>query len=331
MKSKSMFRILLHSKPPEFSQPTLIADGDNDEAYETPADKRAPLIPRTNSMEFSFPTLDPKASPKKPGVSDLEAEDQDQSTPLPSPTKKYSLLVYHKHRRNQLSVSLMKTYLHVPAYELGTQPLTPQPDFHVKIVVVGDGGCGKTCLLVSYSQGEFPTLYVPTVFENYVAHVTTPEGKTVELALWDTAGQEEYDRLRPLSYPDADIFLVCYAMDSAVSLNNVKQRWFPEVLYFCPGVPVILVGLKSDLYEGGQTPIDRRVTKSVAREIGAVAHVECSAKTMFNVKTVFSMAIDTVLKKLKDPKKSKRFSAKPNDPESEVDTLGKVRRKCVLF
>lgn len=89
--------------------------------------------------------------------------------------------------------------------------------------MVGDGGCGKTCLLIVYSQNKFPEAYVPTVFENYVPIVQF-EGKTIELALWDTAGQEEYDRLRPLSYPETDIILICFAVDFPTSLGNVLDK-----------------------------------------------------------------------------------------------------------
>ena len=64
-----------------------------------------------------------------------------------------------------------------------------------KLVIVGDGECGKTCLLIVFSQDEFPDVYVPTVFETYVADIEVG-GVQVELALWDTAGQEDYDRLR---------------------------------------------------------------------------------------------------------------------------------------
>lgn len=51
----------------------------------------------------------------------------------------------------------------------------------------------------------------------------------VELALWDTAGQEDYDRLRPLSYPDTDVILMCFSVDSPDSLENIPEKWTPEV------------------------------------------------------------------------------------------------------
>jgi small GTP-binding protein len=69
-------------------------------------------------------------------------------------------------------------------------------------------------------------VYVPTVFENYVADVEV-DGKHVELALWDTAGQEDYDRLRPLSYPDSHVILICFAVDSPDSLDNVQEKVRP--------------------------------------------------------------------------------------------------------
>ncbi|KAK1839973.1 rho gtpase rho1 [Colletotrichum chrysophilum] len=128
-----------------------------------------------------------------------------------------------------------------------------------KLVIVGDGACGKTCLLIVFSKGTFPEVYVPTVFENYVADVEV-DGKHVELALWDTAGQEDYDRLRPLSYPDSHVILICFAVDSPDSLDNVQEKWISEVLHFCQGLPIILVGCKKDLRYDSKTIEELRKT-----------------------------------------------------------------------
>jgi small GTP-binding protein len=82
---------------------------------------------------------------------------------------------------------------------------------HVKLVAVGDGAVGKTCMLLAYSQNEFPQNYVPTVFENYAVKAIV-DAQPTQLELWDTAGQEDYDRIRPLSYPNTDVFLVLFSV-----------------------------------------------------------------------------------------------------------------------
>eukprot|EP00056_Hartaetosiga_gracilis_P005308 m.83477 g.83477 ORF g.83477 m.83477 type:complete len:194 (-) comp12122_c0_seq1:92-673(-) len=168
-----------------------------------------------------------------------------------------------------------------------------------KLVVVGDGACGKTCLLIVFSKDEFPEVYVPTVFENYVADIEI-DGKQIELALWDTAGQEDYDRLRPLSYPDTNVLLICFSVDSPDSLENVPEKWVPEVRHFCPGVPFVLVGCKKDLRSDpgtirelskiNQEPVSYENGASVGEKISAYSYIECSAKSKENVREVFETA-----------------------------------------
>jgi Ras family protein A len=173
-----------------------------------------------------------------------------------------------------------------------------------KLVIVGDGACGKTCLLVVFSKDSFPEVYVPTVFENYVADIEI-EGKQIELALWDTAGQEDYDRLRPLSYPDTNVVLICFSVDSPDSLDNVPEKWVGEVKHFCPGCPFVLVGCKKDLRNDPETiaklkkaklePVSMERAQLLAKEIGAVQYIECSARTKDNVREVFEVATKAAL------------------------------------
>eukprot|EP00058_Branchiostoma_floridae_P005059 XP_002590547.1 hypothetical protein BRAFLDRAFT_86227 [Branchiostoma floridae] len=117
---------------------------------------------------------------------------------------------------------------------------------NLKLVIVGDGGVGKSCLLITYNTESFPSEYVPTVFDNYCRSITV-DGTPCNMAFWDTAGQEDYDRLRPLSYPQTDIFLMCFDISNRASFENISEKWFPEVRHFCPDTPIILVGTKNDL------------------------------------------------------------------------------------
>lgn len=91
------------------------------------------------------------------------------------------------------------------------------------------------------------------------------------------AGQEDYDRLRPLSYPQTDVFLICFAVNSPTSFQNVREKWSPEVKHHCPDTPLLLLGMKSDLRDADQTSqtgSGRRAyvtpdeAKEMAKEIG---------------------------------------------------------------
>ncbi|KAJ9293642.1 hypothetical protein DTO271G3_7524 [Paecilomyces variotii] len=171
-----------------------------------------------------------------------------------------------------------------------------------KLVIIGDGACGKTSLLSVFTLGYFPT--VPTVFENYVTDCRV-DGRSVQLALWDTAGQEDYERLRPLAYSKAHVLLVAFAVDTPDSLENVKHKWIEEANERCPGVPVILVGLKKDLRED-PVAIEEMRKKSLrfvttkegsdtAAQVGARKYLECSSLTGEGVDDVFEAATRAAL------------------------------------
>jgi len=104
-----------------------------------------------------------------------------------------------------------------------------EPDeLAMKLVLVGDGSVGKTSLLVSYTTDRFPNEYVPTIFDNYLATIKY-RNNFVKLWLWDTAGQDEYKRLRSLSYPNTDVFLICFSMTDPKSFSHALNKWLPEI------------------------------------------------------------------------------------------------------
>merc|ERR1711863_128166 len=170
----------------------------------------------------------------------------------------------------------------------------------IKCVVVGDGAVGKTCLLISYTTQAFPNEYIPTVFDNYSANVQV-DGRVINLGLWDTAGQDDYDRLRPLSYPQTDVFLVCFSVVSPSSFENVKEKWVPEITHHCQKTPFLLVGTQIDLRDDAATvdklaknkqkPISIEQGDKLQKELRAVKYVECSALTQKGLKNVFDEAI----------------------------------------
>jgi len=155
-----------------------------------------------------------------------------------------------------------------------------------KLVVVGDGACGKTCLLIVKAQGTFPKEYVPTVFENHVTYVQLPEAK-VELALWDTAGQEDYAHIRPLSYDAAHVFLICCSVDNKDSFDNIKEKWVPEIKETNPKCPFFIVGCKGDMRADGGATYSLEDANGLASSLGACGYLECRARGNVGVDEVF--------------------------------------------
>ncbi|ELR24614.1 Ras subfamily protein [Acanthamoeba castellanii str. Neff] len=186
-----------------------------------------------------------------------------------------------------------------------------------KVVAVGDSGVGKTALLYAWSWNTFiggkeAADYLPTCISFNQRDVAIDQGKKVVVVPWDTAGSADYDQLRPLGYGGADIFLLCYSVVDPQSLQNLRSRWLPEVRRHCPNEPFILVGCKKDLVSDGvineesnasgaavaeeaageeeQHNVDNVDAQVMAFEMGAVAFIECSAKTFDNVDATMALA-----------------------------------------
>lgn len=175
-----------------------------------------------------------------------------------------------------------------------------------KIVVVGDGACGKTCLLVTFTKGKFPEEYVPTVMDNFYRDIKV-NNETISLIISDTAGQEEYDRLRVLSYVESDLVVICFSIERPDTLQNVASVWAPEVRKNLGSVPIVLVGNKHDLRHDPETiaylakhnqePVSYQTARKVAKSIKAVEYIECSSKRKYNVDEVFTTAARILMTK----------------------------------
>jgi len=185
----------------------------------------------------------------------------------------------------------------------------------IKIVVTGDGMVGKTCLLHRYAKDEFSEQHEATVFDSYSVQVNV-DNATWDLCFFDTAGQEDYDQLRPLTYGKADIFILCYSAMRPEGIENLKAKWLPEKEVHNKDCPYVIVGTKTDLRkdkaacadllkQSGKTPVFAEdVDKSPFP--GCKKIMECSAKTGEGVHDVFNEVIKVaVMSKLgmKDGKK----------------------------
>ncbi|KAI7890695.1 Rho GTPase Rho3 [Mucor mucedo] len=163
-----------------------------------------------------------------------------------------------------------------------------------KLVVCGDGACGKTSLLSVFTRDYFPQIYEPTVFENYVQEISI-DNQSVELSLWDTAGQEEFDRIRLLSYEDTHVFLLCFSVENRDSFQNIPDKWMEEVTEHCGNAKFVLVALKCDLRDEKQNTISYNEGLEMAKSIGAIRYLECSAKHKRGVKECFEQSAKVAL------------------------------------
>jgi len=221
----------------------------------------------------------------------------------------------------------------------------------IKCVVVGDGGVGKTSLLMSYTAKTFPNEYVPTIFDNYNSPITLGD-KTYNLGLWDTAGQEEYDKMRTVSYPHTDVFVLCFSLVQPNSFLNLKNRWFPELKEYCPTTPILLVGTKLDLTTDDATmralaranlaPINRDQALKAMEELNLSGYLECSGLTQTGVKVVFEeaarLAVGLPLTAARDQNPNTKKSSKQTSRLVKTDSRRvlqnkdpKTRSKCNLL
>ncbi|XP_071080103.1 cell division control protein 42 homolog [Haliotis cracherodii] len=173
---------------------------------------------------------------------------------------------------------------------------------NIKCVLVGDTTVGKSCLARRLAAYGFSEEYTPTMFDNYAA-TTTVDGKPYVLSIFDTAGQEEFDRLRALAYMNCDVFLICFSVGNPDSIKSVLQTWVPEVTHYAPDSQLILVGTQVDMRDEAENKknynphlfVQTKEGLQMASKIGA-EYVECSAMTEAGTPRLKEVAVDSGLR-----------------------------------
>lgn len=171
----------------------------------------------------------------------------------------------------------------------------------LKCVFLGDRKVGKTWLITTFITRENPSGHLPTIFDSFSAKFEIKK-KQVELNLWDTASDLEYDRVRQLSYPNTDVFFICYAINSIRSFDNVKN-WYNEIKNISEAnkIPIILVATKDDTRndQSQQDIITTEMGISLQKEFNFSDFVETSSLERKNLYTLFEKAVELKIRRNK--------------------------------
>lgn len=162
--------------------------------------------------------------------------------------------------------------------------LNPEYDYLFKLLLIGDSGTGKSCLLLRFADDTYTDSYVSTIGVDFKIRTLELEGKTVKLQIWDTAGQERFRTITSSYYRGAHGIIVVYDVTDQETFANVKT-WLGEIeRYAVEGVNRLLVGNKSDL-------TDKKVVEyNTAKEFAdsqSIPFLETSAKAATNVEQAF--------------------------------------------
>ncbi|XP_036373162.1 rho-related GTP-binding protein RhoH [Megalops cyprinoides] len=170
-------------------------------------------------------------------------------------------------------------------------------EMSIKCVLVGDTYVGKTALLVRFTSETFPDCYKPTVYDNTGVEVFM-DGVQISLGLWDTAGNDTFRQIRPMSYQQADIVLLCYSVAKPTSYASVRHKWIHEVREHLPQTPVLVVAMQTDQREMGPHRgqcLSSADGKRLAQDIRAKGYLECSSLSNRGVQQVFECAVRTAV------------------------------------
>jgi len=181
----------------------------------------------------------------------------------------------------------------------------------VKLCLTGDAGVGKKYLLITFSSGSFPDALFPTLEKCEFS--TNVNGRPVGFRAYVCPSHVDYDRRFRFAsyYPGTDLFFVCFSIISLDSFNSVEDIWVPELREFCPEIPIVLVGLKTELRKDesliqkmkekcGRGPITYEEGVAKAKKIGAMRYMECSSRLGEGVNELFQYTLERILNGGKD-------------------------------
>ncbi|KAM9952584.1 hypothetical protein ACTFIR_007638 [Dictyostelium discoideum] len=174
---------------------------------------------------------------------------------------------------------------------------------YIKLLVLGDSKTGKTTMMMTYSTGSFPTGYVPSHVDATSLDIEYNE-QVCHVGFWDSSALAEFDNTRPSTYPNTNVIILCFSIDSPTSFENVSRKWIPEIRQYAPSIhtPIILLGTKCDLRQDENTinslkesnqmpPISYKQGLALSKEIKATMYLECSSLCNQGVNEIFKQVV----------------------------------------
>lgn len=200
-------------------------------------------------------------------------------------------------------------------------------DYLFRLVLIGDSGVGKSCLLLRFADDNFTDTYISTIGVDFRFRTITVDNMVIKLQIWDTAGQERFRTITSAYYRGADGIIMVYDVSNIDSFNHVEE-WLSEVeRYANDGTSKLLVGNKADLP-------DKAVSEDVAQKMAdrlGIPFLETSAKTSTNVNNTF-LTIARELIRIKESAKDAQNQMEKNRQTvqlgSKMDGMSKMKDSC---
>jgi len=190
--------------------------------------------------------------------------------------------------------------------------MTSEYDYLFKLLLIGDSGVGKSCLLLRFADDTYTESYISTIGVDFKIRTVELDGKTIKLQIWDTAGQERFRTITSSYYRGAHGIIIVYDITDVESFNNVRQWLFEIDRFASEQVNKLLVGNKSDLVN------KRSVTHETAAEFAeglGIPFLETSAKNSTNVEEAFL----TMAAQIKTRMASTAVAPKDQDRNVNID------------